>query len=96
MTETPETYIATQGRGSLVRLIPVVGVGASGGARAPPVPRACGCPWLGRGRPEAPRHMRPSGHGGSAACTMAMGDGRTETRERVTQVSGTDARVGRR
>jgi hypothetical protein len=44
-------------------------------------PRARGCPWLGRGRPEASRHMRLSAHrpmAGSTAYELTMGDGRTD------------------
>jgi hypothetical protein len=48
-----------------------------------------GCPWLGLGSPEAPRHVCPSEHGpwqGSAARPTAMGDIRT-VRKRATQVT---------
>jgi len=55
------------GEGRLGWLISTVGVGAGGEPRRASITStgcARGCSWLGRGRHEAPGHVRPNGRGG--------------------------------
>jgi hypothetical protein len=66
-SKTLETYMCNVGEGRPGRSIPAIGVGAGGEPRyasTTSTGRAYGCPWLGRARPKAPRHVRPGGHGG--------------------------------
>jgi hypothetical protein len=81
-----------EGRG---RSISVVGVGSGGELRrasTTSTSNARECPWLGRGRPEAPRHVRPSGHGG--VYDLPDDDGRRIDSERTSGVGDWD--VGER
>jgi hypothetical protein len=60
-----------------------------GGASTTSTGHARGCPWLGQGRPETPRHVRPTGHGGVGG--TPDDDGRQIDGEGASGASDSDA-----
>jgi hypothetical protein len=75
MSETLKTYICNIEEERLGQPIPTIGVGSGIEPRhlsTTSTGHARRCPWLGRGRPDAPRQVRPNGHG--RVSSMPNGD----------------------